>query len=332
MAGTTGAVTSTDMLAIAPLTDISVWVRGRGLEIVLVILGSILLARLIQWIGAKVTDRIDRRASGGDALVRSEAAKHRHSLTQVLTWAAVVLIYTIAAFLVLDLAGIPVTGLVAPATVLGVGLGFGAQRIVGDVLAGFFIITERQYGFGDVVSIALTSGDPAQGTVEDVTLRITRMRSTNGEVITVPNGQIVKVTNLSRDWARAVVDVPVPTTMDVNRVSEILREVGRQAFRDASLRKLLLDEPTVMGVESLGLDQVNIRMVARTLPGKQFDVGRELRARIVLALRNEGLTLPPSPTDTSAYDDIDRDTDHSDGGNGRHAAEPVAEQADGGGR
>ena len=185
--------------------------------------------------------------------MRSEAAKHRHSLTQVLTWAAIVLIYSIAVFFVLDRLGVPVTGLVAPATVLGVGLGFGAQRIVGDVLAGFFIITERQYGFGDVVSITVTgAGDPATGTVEDVTLRVTRMRSPNGEVITVPNGAIAKVVNLSRDWARAVVDVPVPTDVDVNRVNEILREVGREAFRDPALRPLLLDPPSVMGVESLG--------------------------------------------------------------------------------
>jgi moderate conductance mechanosensitive channel len=334
MAGTTLART-TDVLAIAPLTDLSNWVRSRGLEIVLIVLGSILLARLVTWIGATVTARIDARATGGDALVRSEAAKHRHSLTQVLTWVAIVLIYTIAVFLVLNLAVIPVTGLVAPATVIGVGLGFGAQRIVGDVLAGFFLITERQYGFGDVVSIAVVGGgDPAVGTVEDVTLRITRMRSSNGEVVTVPNGQIVKVINLSRDWARAVVDVPVPTTMDVNRANEILREVGQQAFRDAALRKLLLDEPTVMGVESLGLDQVNVRVVARTLPGKQFEVGRDLRARIVLAFRREGLSLPPSPTDTSGYDQIDRGdgAPSADGDGGRHAAEPVARPAEGGAR
>src|SRR4051794_33236716 len=292
-----------DILAIAPLTDLSTWVRGRGLEIVLVILGSILLARLVAWIGARVTDRIDRRSTGGDALVRSEAAKHRHSLTQVLTWTAIVLIYTIAVFFVLDLAGVPVTGLVAPATVLGVGLGFGAQRVVGDVLAGFFIITERQYGFGDVVEISVTGASTnAGGTVEDVTLRITRMRAADGEVVTIPNGQIVKVVNLSRDWARAVVDVPVPTTTDVNRVNEILREVGRQAFRDAALRRLLLDEPSVMGVESLGLDQVNVRMVARTLPGKQFEVGRDLRARVVLAFRREGLTLTAAPADANPYD------------------------------
>ena len=197
----------------SPLAELRDWLSGRGLEVVLIILGSILLARFVAWVGGRITDRIDSRSTGGDVLVRSEAAKHRHSLTQVLTWAAIVLIYSIAVFFVLDRLGVPVTGLVAPATVLGVGLGFGAQRIVGDVLAGFFIITERQYGFGDVVSISVTgAGEPATGTVEDVTLRVTRMRSPNGEVVTVPNGAIAKVVNLSRDWARAVVDVPIPTT------------------------------------------------------------------------------------------------------------------------
>jgi small conductance mechanosensitive channel len=278
----------------SPWVELRDWLSGRGLEVVLIILGSILLARFVAWVGRRITDRIDARATGGDVLVRSEAAKHRHSLTQVLTWAAIVLIYSIAVFFVLDRLGVPVTGLVAPATVLGVGLGFGAQRIVGDVLAGFFIITERQYGFGDVVSITVTgAGEPATGTVEDVTLRVTRMRSPNGEVITVPNGAIAKVVNLSRDWARAVVDVPIPTSVDVNRVNEILREVGREAFRDPGLRPLLLDPPSVMGVESLDLDQVNVRMVARTLPGKQFEVGRDLRARVVRAFRTQGLNVPP---------------------------------------
>jgi small conductance mechanosensitive channel len=291
---------TTDVLAIAPLTDVTDWVRGRGLQVVLIILGSILLARFAQWVGGKITDRIDSRATGGDSLVRSEAAKHRHSLTQVLTWVVVVLIYSIAVFLVLSTLGVPVTGLVAPATVFGVGLGFGAQRIVGDILAGFFIITERQYGFGDVVAIAVVgAGEAATGTVEDVTLRITRLRSADGEVVTIPNGQIVKVVNLSRDWARAVVDVPVPTSSDVNRVNEILREVGAEALRDPHLSRLLLDPPSVMGVESLDLDQVNVRVVARTLPGKQFEVGRDLRARIVLALRRQGMSLPPPSEDGS---------------------------------
>ncbi|CCG05557.1 Small-conductance mechanosensitive channel [Blastococcus saxobsidens DD2] len=280
------------------------WLSGRGLEVVLIILGSVLLARFVGWAGTRITDRIDRNATGGDALVRSEAAKHRHSLTQVLTWAAIVLIYSISVFFALDRLGVPITGLVAPATVLGVGLGFGAQRIVGDVLAGFFIITERQYGFGDVVAIQVLGGmEPASGTVEDVTLRVTRLRSPDGEVVTVPNGQIVKVINLSRDWARAVVDVPVPTSVDVNRANEVLREVGRAAFRDPALRPLLLDPPSVMGVESLDLEQVNIRVVARTLPGKQFEVGRDLRARVVQAFRSQGMQVPQAATVHDPADD-----------------------------
>ena len=311
---------SMDTLAIAPLTDLTDWLRTSGLQIVLIVLGSVLLARFASWTGRRITERIDRRATGGDALVRSEAAKHRHSLTQVITWTAIVLIYCVGAFYVLDRLGVPVTGLVAPATVLGVGLGFGAQRIVQDVLAGFFIITERQYGFGDVVAITAT-GSPteASGTVEDVTLRITRMRSPNGEVVIVPNGQIVKVVNLSRDWARAVVDVPVPAGSDVTLVNTILRDVGQEAFQDPALRPLLLDPPSVMGVERLDLEQLEVRMVARTLPGRQFEVGRDLRARVILALRRHGITLPVTSDDgapNAAFGSADRASGGSAPGDG----------------
>ncbi|MPQ98898.1 mechanosensitive ion channel [Modestobacter sp. I12A-02628] len=307
-----------DTRAIGLPSDVQDWITGRGLEVVLIVIGSVLLARFATWVGDRITTRIDQASTGGDALVRSEAAKHRHSVTQVLRWVAIVLIYTLAVILVLDRLGVPVTGLTLPATVLGVGLGFGAQRIVQDLLAGFFIITERQYGFGDVVSITATgAATEATGTVEDVTLRITRLRSSNGEVITVPNGQIVKVVNLSRDWARAVVDVPVQATTDVNRVNEILHAVGTQAFADPDLKPLLLDEPSVMGVESLGLDQVNLRMVARTLPGKQFEVGRDLRARVVKEFRRAGLIVDSSLS-------TDGDGDHRQGSTPASAGAPAS--------
>ena len=95
-------------------------------------------------------------------------------------------------------------------------MGFGAQRIVQDLLSGFFIITEKQYGFGDLVELAISGvADDARGTVEDVTLRVTKLRSSEGEMFTIPNGQIVKALNLSKDWARAVVDIPVPTSAAV---------------------------------------------------------------------------------------------------------------------
>ena len=279
-------------LAVAPLTDFTLWARTSGLEVLLYLIGALLLARFIAWSGQKISDRIDANATGGDALVRSEAAKHRQALTQVLTWTSVVLIYVIAAFVIADKLGLPLTSLVAPATVAGVALGFGAQRVVQDILAGFFLITERQYGFGDVIRISsLGSTEGVTGTVEDLTLRITRMRSSNGEVVIVPNGQIVQVTNLSRDWARAVVDVPLPVSADVAHASDVLRAVGVAAFKDKDLKPLLLDEPTVMGVETLDVDRVSIRMVARTLPGRQFEVGRLLRERVAVAFRKNDINV-----------------------------------------
>lgn len=281
------------VLVATPLADLALWARGSGLEIVMLITGSILLSRAAVWVGNRITERIDANAAENDSLVRSEAAKHRHALATTLSWVTTVLIYSVTAVLVISRFGIPITGLVAPATVAGVALGFGAQRIIQDLLAGFFIITERQYGFGDVIKLSVVGVPlPATGTVEDVTLRITRVRSVNGEVIITPNGQIVQATNLSRDWARAVVDVPVPTTADVNRVSDILRNVGVRAYDDDELQPLLLDPPSVMGVESMDVDQLQIRMVARTLPGKQFEVGRALRVRIADAFLREGINLP----------------------------------------
>jgi len=279
-------------VAVTSLSDFSTWARTSGLQIVMLISGSALLTRFATWLSGQVTTRIDAQAGPGDAVVRSEAAKHRHALIQVITWTALVLIYFITALLVLQHLGIPITSLVAPATVAGVAVGFGAQRVVQDLLAGFFIVTERQYGFGDVIRIsALGNTTGISGTVEDVTLRITRMRSANGEVIIVPNGQINQVTNLSRDWARAVVDVPVPTTVDINRVTEILRKVGQAVFADEALHPFMLDPPSVMGVESIEVDHFNVRVVARTQPGRQFDIGRELRTRIAAAFRDEGISV-----------------------------------------
>lgn len=280
------------LVALQPLSDVNHWARGNGLQIVLIVLGAVLFARLIRWLSTQLTDRIDATGTETDALVRSEATKHRHALAQVITWAVLVLVYSAAAVLVIQRFGLPLTGFVAPATVAGVALGFGAQGVVHDLLAGFFLIAERQYGFGDLVRVSVIGvATPVLGTVEEVSLRITTIRSANGEVIITPNGQIVQVTNLSRDWARAVLDVPVPATLDVSRVSDILRQVGVAAFEDAALHALLLDAPSVMGVESIEVDILTIRMVARTLPGKQFEVGRALRQRIASRFLQEGINL-----------------------------------------
>jgi small-conductance mechanosensitive channel len=278
--------------ASAPLTDLSNWARGNGLIIVLLVLGAILLTRFAQWARDRFMAHIDAREIEADELVRSEAAKHRHVVAQVVTWTALAVIYVVAALLIVQNLDLPLAGLVAPAALISAALGFGLQRFVQDIGAGLFITGERQYGFGDVVQIVVVGGTRmVTGTVEDVTLRVTRLRTLSGEVITTPNGQIIQVTNLSRDWARAVIDVPVPSAVDVSHVTGILKRVGEEAYDDDRLRKMMLDPPTVMGVERIEVDTFSVRMVARTLPGMQFDVGRELRARVALAFRYEGINV-----------------------------------------
>jgi moderate conductance mechanosensitive channel len=280
--------------AVAPLHGLGVWASSSGLEILLLATGAILLTRFATWLSGRITARIDsQQPGGGDLVLRSEAAKHRHALTQVVTWSFLVLVYCLAAVLIAQRFGVPLGGFIAPATVVGVALGFGAQRIVQDVLAGFFMIAERQYGFGDLVRLNVSGvNTPVTGTVEEVTLRITRVRAADGEVVTTPNGNIVQVINLSRDWARAVVDVPVPASADVATVSTLLTRVGTEAYADPELHDLLLDPPAVMGVESLDIEQFKIRVVARTQPGKQFQVGRALRVRITAALLRAGISVP----------------------------------------
>ena len=275
------------------LKNVPDWLSSNGLEIVLIILGVILLTRFATWFKAIVTQRIDASDLESDALVRSEAAKHRHALADVLKWTALVIVYCVSALQIATRLGMSTSSLVAPAAVVGVALGFGAQRLVQDLLAGFFIIAERQYGFGDLITIA-GPGIPEGviGTVEDVTLRVTKVRTPNGEVIFTSNGQITQLTNLSRDWARVVIDVPVPLSVDIGHISEILREVGRAAYADDELQPQLLDAPAVMGVQSIEVDQVHVRIVARTLPGRQFLVGLALRGRIAAALRREGIHVP----------------------------------------
>ena len=196
-----------------------------------------------------------------------------------------------------DVLQFSVGGLVAPATVLGAALGFGAQQLVKDLLSGFFIIVEKQYGFGDLVSLTVRGiAAEARGTVEDVTLRVTRLRSSEGEVFTIPNGQIVKTVNLSKDWARAVIDIPVSTSADLNRVNEVLHQECEHALDNPVLGELLLDAPTVMGVESIEVDTVTLRVVARTLPGKQFEAGRQLRVLVIRALARAGILTTADAT------------------------------------
>ena len=272
----------------------------KGLEVLVWILGAILVIRFIRWSADKYASRVDSRFTNSDLIVQTEDAKHRRALVDVVAWTLIVIVGIIVILHALSVYGFKLGALTGPTAVIGAALGFGAQRIVQDILAGFFVVAERQYGYGDVVSLTVTGGKDADGTVEDVTLRVTKLRTSEGEVITVPNGQIIKATNLSKDWARAVVDVPVPAEAEIGLVNDTLDRVGREFYEQKRWHDLLLDAPSSLGVIDLELDSITVRMVTRTLPGKQFEVGRALRANVGRALAREGITVAPGRDVTAA--------------------------------
>jgi moderate conductance mechanosensitive channel len=183
--------------------------------------------------------------------------------------------------------GVDIAPIIASAGIIGIALGFGAQSLVKDFLSGVFMIVEDQYGVGDVIDVG-----EAIGTVEAVTLRVTRLRDLNGTVWYVPNGEILRVGNMSQNWARAVVDVSVAYSEDLNRVKRVLAEIAQDLWDDDDYRELIIEEPEVTGVEMLAADSVNLRVMIKTLPMEQWAVARELRQRIKARFDHEGIEIP----------------------------------------
>ena len=174
---------------------------------------------------------------------------------------------------------------------VGVAIGFGAQNLVRDYLSGVFMLVEDQYGVGDVITV----GD-ATGTVENVTLRITRIRDVNGIVWHIRNGTIDTVGNESQGWARAVIDFPVPFAADLAAIRQVLARTGDEMWNEPTWRAVMLEAPEVWGAQKITKDEVVIRMVAKTAPLRQWEVEREMRARVKAALYQAGV-FPEAPAD-----------------------------------
>ena len=170
---------------------------------------------------------------------------------------------------------------------IGIALGFGAQSLVSDFLSGVFMIFEDQYGVGDAVDLG-----EAVGTVEAVSLRITRVRDVNGTVWYVRNGEIVRVGNQSQNWARTVLDISVAYDEDLAKVQRVLREVAHDLWEDDDFKGVVIEEPEVWGVESLSPDGVIVRVTLKTAPLEQWRVAREMRQRIKARFDYEKIEIP----------------------------------------
>lgn len=214
-----------------------------------------------------------------DPLASARRAQRARTLGSVLTSVIAIVVCSIAVFLVLDALGVNIAPFLASAGIVGVALGFGAQSLVKDFLTGTFMLLEDQYGVGDVVDAG-----PATGTVEAVTLRVTKLRDADGTLWYIPNGTMLRVGNKTQGWATAVVEVDVDYFADVDQVTELLRGAAASVQEDPTLAPLVLGEPTITGIEKLTADAVTLRMRVRTAPAHQWEVARALRVAARAAL------------------------------------------------
>ncbi len=293
------------------LAEIADVVFAKPLSIAIVVA----LASVVTWVvrraisrfvGAMVGDqnttrRLKRRLRGtkvaavipdvvlNTGTISLRAVARAETLGAVLRSLASFVIWGIALITVLGELGIDLAPLIAGAGLVGVALGFGAQSLVKDFLAGIFILVEDQYGVGDIVDVG-----EASGTIEAVTLRSTRLRDVNGTVWHVPNGQIVRVGNKSQQWARALLDLAVAHDTDISAAERVIKEAADAVWADPAWAGQILEEPEVWGVERIGPEGITIRLVVKTLPARQFDIMRELRGRIKVALDDLGVKISAS--------------------------------------
>jgi len=254
-------------------------------QILFVVLIAIALRAAAQRLILKITTRAGERGEprGKSPSVQGAAAARRSpratALGSVLSNAAAVTIFGIAAAIILGDLGVNLAPVLASAGVLGIAIGFGAQNLVQDFLAGIFMLLEDQYGVGDVIAV----GD-ISGTVEGVSLRLTRIRDVNGVVWHVRNGTIQQAGNESQGWARTVIDYPVSATRDIPAVRELMLATAIEMWQEPEWNGVILEEPQVWGVQAVAADEVLIRLTARTVPLRQWEVARALRERLKIAL------------------------------------------------
>ena len=223
----------------------------------------------------------------GTPLLTERRRQRTETIGSVLRSVTSVLVFAVASAMVLGELGLELGPVLASAGIVGVALGFGAQNLVKDFLNGMFMILEDQYGVGD----AIDAGE-ASGIVEAVGLRTTRLRSVDGTVWHIRNGEILRIGNMSQGWSRALLDISVAYDTDTDHAAAVIKRVADGVWKDEELGGLVLEEPEVWGVENLGVDGIAIRLVVKTAPLEQWTVARELRRRVKTAFAEEGIEIP----------------------------------------
>jgi len=251
----------------------------------------ILLIILISWIAYRFIKIVIRRsvtlAQKDLRLTPEDFEKRVKTLTHLLESLAKITILIIAFMMILGTFEVNLAPLLASAGIAGLAIGFGAQNLIRDLISGFFIIFENQFNVGDIIQI----GD-ARGKVEKMSIRATYLRDLEGNLHIVPNGEIKRVTNISKSFSRALVDIEVAYKEDLDKVINVLKDECKKIAQDKKVKNILKGAPEVLGVESLGSSGITIRILTDTEPGKQWEVSREMRKRIKKRFDEEGIEIP----------------------------------------
>lgn len=285
------------------LQDAWDWATGAPAQILLTVVAAVVaravLLRAIRGFVERATARSDEHEAErgvGTALaeragLRSERHRQRTlTLGSLLRSIVTFVVAVVAVLTIMAIVGIPLGPLLASAGVGGVALGFGAQSLVKDFLSGVFMILEDQYGVGDVID----TGE-ATGTVEEVSLRVTRLRDPQGVIWYVRNGEIIRIANRSQGWSTAMVDIPFSYREDTDRVGGIIADALAGMEQDEAWADALLEEPRLLGVESISGGTVTMRILAKCAPDEHWGVQREIRRRVKDAFDREGVDGPPFP-------------------------------------
>lgn len=263
------------------LQNLIPWLLSSGVKILLILI----FAALINVIGKRFIGRMV--VSGVKDGTKEGTEKRQKTLTKIFSASLKVVVWLVAIMMILPEFGINVGPILAGAGILGVALGFGAQWMIRDFLAGLFIILENQYRVGDVVCF-----DKTCGLVEDINLRKTILRDLDGTVHHVPNGEIKKSSNLSKSFARVNLDISVAYKENLDRVVEILNMVGKELAEDPQWKDVIIKAPQALGVDNFAESAIIIKVLGETKALKQWDVTRELRKRIKIAFDKEGIEIP----------------------------------------
>lgn len=258
------------------------WFTEHGVAI----LGVVFISGVAYWLLGLITRSLSNRIQQMDNEENSELDKRTETIFRVIRSTGIVLILSTAVLMVLTELGVTITPVLASVGFVGLALGLGAQTLVGDIISGLFILIENQYMVGDIVEI-----NGVAGSVEEMNLRATMVRDLYGTLHIVPNGEIRVVANKSREWSRAVVDVGITYDADVDAAVAALNVIGEQMLLDTAVAPLLLEAPTVTGVEGLDDWAVRLRIMAKTAPGVQWDVMRHLRRQIRLDFADKGIEI-----------------------------------------